>query len=347
MILGTIEEQACGEAGDKTMRIKEYASWKIVLLGLAAICLILGPTCSDKGANEKTWALPNARPPKVMQLRIDDETAIDLVYIQPGSFVMGRNVGSTEKVFGIISAWGMAGKYPNDWPARKVTITKGFYIGKYEVSAAQFCKFLNVIPSPQDNITLNEYAPIEVKDGKYLPRTGCENCAINVVPWKGAVAFCQWLSAKTRHTVRLPTEAEWEFVARGAEDRTYPWGDTDIRTDEMVTRYMDKSKYPHLWSRDPVDALPELSTPAGVCGMASSPREWCSDFYGRRYLKNDVIDPKGPQGEQLRDKSINPFQENYHVLRRGPYTTKREFGDIVHDAGIYGFRIVVEVPVPK
>ncbi|HLB73504.1 MAG TPA: SUMF1/EgtB/PvdO family nonheme iron enzyme [Sedimentisphaerales bacterium] len=328
------------------MRIRQYASWKIVLLGLAAICLVFGVVCCDKGADEKTSELSNEPPAKTMELRIDDETTIDAVYIQPGSFVMGRNVSLAEKALSKIGEVGMVGKYPDDWPERKVKITKGFYVGKYKVTTAQFCRFLNATANPQDNVALNKYAPIEIKDGAYVPRPGCENYAINVVHWKGAVAFCQWLSAKTGITIRLPTEAEWEFVARGAEDRTYPWGDTDIRTDEMVTRYGDKGKYPHPWSSDPVDAFPESSTPADVCGMTLPPGEWCSDFYGRRYLKNDVIDPKGPQED--RDKFIDYFGENYHVRRRGPYATNREFGnDVPDDAGSYGFRIVVEVPVPK
>ncbi len=333
---------------NESMRIRQYASWGIVLLGLAAICLILGLTCSDKGTDEKTSDLPNAPPSKEMQLRIDDETACDLIYIEPGTFTMGRHRGLGERViFRIPMVWDEAG-ISDEGPSRKVTITKGFYVGKYKVTTAQFCRFLNATPNPQDNVTLNKYARIEMKDGRYVPRAGCENCAINVVHWKGAVAFCQWLSTKTGHTVRLPTEAEWEFAARGAEGRTYPWGDTDTRTDEMVTRYMDKSKYPHPWSGDPVDAFTEYSTPDGVCGMTLPPGEWCSDFYGIRYLKSDVIDPKGPQEEQIRDKSINPFEENYHVLRRGPYTVSREFGDDVpDDAGIYGFRIVVEVSVSK
>ena len=334
------------------MRRKEYASWRIVLLSFGAASLVAAYGCSDRDDREKTDELPNAQPPKTMQLRMDDETAIDAVYIQPGSFVRGRNVGLAEKAVSKIGQVGMVGKYPDDWPARKVTITKGFYVGKYKVTAAQFCKFLNAIPNPQDNVTLNKYAPIEIKDGAYVPRPGCDNCAINVVHWKGAVAFCEWLSTKTGHTVRLPTEAEWEFVARGAEGRTYPWGETDIEwTDQWpVEGRENREKYPHPWSSAPVDAFPENVTPHGVVGMKSWVSEWCSDFYCVRYLKDDVIDPQGPTQEDLSNKSLNPFSpQKYHVKRgRASFTGPREFGDVVGDSGsIYGFRVVVEVPVTK
>jgi len=94
-----------------------------------------------------------------------------------------------------------------------------------------------------------------------------------------------------------------------------------------------------------VDAFPENVTPEGVVGMAGNVGEWCSDFYGVRYLKNDVIDPQGPTEEEISDKTLNPYDKKYHVLRHcEPITTKRSFGDTVSGSGIYGFRIVVIPP---
>jgi len=285
-------------------------------------------------------------PPKTIKLTVNDKISIDLIYIKPGSFTMGRDVGLLEKFFSKISALGMVGKYPDDWPARKVKITKGFYIGKYKVTSAQFCTFLNTIGDPQDYVKLNIFAHIEMKDRAYAPRPGCENGAINVVHWKGAVAFCDWLSHQTGLTVRLPTEAEWEFAARGPEGRSYPWGD---EREENVKYYEDTAReyktYPHPWSCASVDAFPQNVTPDGVVGMIGNVGEWCSDFYGVRYLKKDVIDPQGPTEEDLSDKSLNPFDEKYRVFRgRLSFAGPREFGDTVDGSGIYGFRIIAELP---
>jgi formylglycine-generating enzyme required for sulfatase activity len=293
---------------------------------------------------ENASSLKSAEPlPKTIRLMVDEKINIDLVYVKPGSFIMGRDVGRAEKFFSRINALGMVGKYPDDWPARKVKITKGFYIGKYKITSAQFCRFLNTIDNPQDYVQLNIFARIEIKDGAYVPKDGCENCAINVVHWKGAVAFCDWISHRTGLTVRLPTEAEWEFAARGPERRSYPWGkEEDVEWAE--DKYWDYKTYPHPWSCAPVDAFPENVTPDGVVGMAGTVGEWCSDFYGIRYLKKDVIDPQGPTQQDLLDKSINPFDDQYHVLRRGKSTTSRSFGNQVHGSGIYGFRIVVVPP---
>ena len=84
--------------------------------------------------------------------------------------------------------------------------------------------------------------------------------------------------------------------------------------------------------------------------MAGWVGEWCSDFYGVRYMEDDVIDPKGPTEEDLTDASINPWDAygvRYHVLRRGLGTTVRDAGNEVDEDGTYGFRIVVEAPVDK
>ena len=335
--------------GDCIVREEKHTSWRILLVCLGAVSLLLLYGCSEKGADEKT-SQPAKPPPKTMQLPIDDRTIIDLVYIEPGSFVMGRDVGLGEKFMSKIAGLAMVGKYPDDWPARKVKITKGFYIGKYEVTTAQFCKFLNTASRARKCVALSEFARIEIQNGAYVPKPGCENCEINVVPWRGAVAFCEWLSHETGLTVRLPTEAEWEFTARGSEGRAYPWGEAaDVEwTDTFPAQgQQNKEKYPHPWSGAAVDAFPENVTPDGVVGMIGWAGEWCSDFYAVRYLKDDLIDPQGPTGEDLLDKSLNPFDEDYHLFRgRASFSGPREFGnEVAGDAGIYGFRIVVELPV--
>lgn len=103
-----------------------------------------------------------------------------------------------------------------------------------------------------------------------------------------------------------------------------------------------------------MDAFPENTTPEGVVGLVDvMVGEWCSDFYGVRYLPQDTLDPKGPSKEQLPVKSdlkwlATPVGGPYHVLRgRVKYsdwsTTVRFPGDRATNGGVYGLRIVVEV----
>ncbi len=277
------------------------------------------------------------RPPKEIRFVADEGLFFDLVYICPGRFKMGRNTDLLERTsLPIIES----PKGPNEWPSRKVTITKGFYIGKYKVTCEQFCAFLNSIKRPDRYFKLHELSRVEKNNGIYVPKPDCVNCAISFVPWGVAAEFCLWLSDHTGFTVRLPTEAEWEFTARGSEDRTYPWGEDKDVEYQLSTAYHYK-KYPHRWSCASVDAFPNDKTPDGVIGMAGRGFEWCSDYYLEYYLSDDVVDPKGPQ---------KIYKSHGHVYRSdGRFTISRGSGSSIdvdprHFEQVeYGFRIVVGV----
>lgn len=308
-----------------------------VRCGIAGIVLSLLPvlTCTASfhliiGFRAWMFKPPKSvdKQPETMQLAIDDKTSIDLIYIGAGSFIMGRDTRFERTMFGRVLFWLSEPPFApySEGPPRRVKITKGFYIGKYEITTQQFCKFLNTVPNPEDNFRFNKYARIEKKDNVYVPKTHWENCQMTIVHWRGAAAFCQWLSQRAGLTVRLPTEAEWEYVARKPISRPYPWG----------------------WEND--DDPNKLATPDvdGVVGMPGGIGEWCSDFYGIRYLRNDCVDPEGPREEDLLDKSVNPFDddERYHVLRCGMSVTSRWFGNVAGDSVDHGFRIVV-MPVEE
>jgi formylglycine-generating enzyme required for sulfatase activity len=274
-----------------------------------------------------------AAEPAVIEI---DGMSLPMIYQQPGTFAMGDSrVGD---LAGAVLNW-EAAQGIDEGPLRTITITRGFYISKYKVTSEQFCKFLNDVKNPSEMVRLNHFSRIELVGGKYRPKKRCERSPVNVVHWTGAAAYCQWLSGKAEHVFRLPTEAEWEYAARGKEGRRYPWGNHKraICAESNCT---------------PVEATGDDITPDGVVGMASNwTGEWCSDYYGVRYLPDDLIDPKGPPKNQLPVRSDNPLIATvdgvYHVLRgRSQVATRRSFGERVDDAGIYGFRLVVEVPKP-
>ncbi len=97
------------------------------------------------------------------------------------------------------------------------------------------------------------------------------------VSWYEAVAYCQWLSAKTSWTYRLPTEAEWEKAARGTDGRRYPWG-----SDWDTTKCNNSEKGPKRTT--PVgEYSPGGDSPYGVGDMAGQVWEWCSTRWGSQY----------------------------------------------------------------
>lgn len=273
--------------------------------------------------------------PKNITVSGPNELKLELVYIEPGCFTMGRN--RPFRWLARIINWET--REPHDSPARKVTITKGFYIGKYEVTTAQYAKFLNSpdVNAPEEQfIALNECARI-IKDGQYISRPGAEDCAVNTVPWYGADAFCKWLSKTTGRCFRLPTDAEWEFTARGPGGRPYP--EPNPRLSVTKPRQTEPWMGPSVYSI--AEKFPSNVTCEGVVGMAHLPGEWVSDYFARRHSRKDKIDPTGPK-----EPICLPYDHPpYRVLRQPEYwMTERQPGfEVLGDAGVYGFRVLMEV----
>ena len=83
-----------------------------------------------------------------------------------------------------------------------------------------------------------------------------------------AAKFCQWLSSRERRRYRLPTEAEWEFAARGTDNRKYPWGNHDGRGD--LANFADRNTV-FAWSDRKIDDGFAESSPVGAFPLGASP----------------------------------------------------------------------------
>lgn len=315
--------------------IRRHGLLSIAIAALVSVILLISCDGIGQVSSEQNTA-PD--PPPEISLDVNERSSLRLSYIQPGTFVMGRDVSLGEGIFGSLT---FEADDQDEQPARRVKITRGFYIGKHKVTVAAFCSFLNEMSEADQLVSLNKFARIEKVQETYVPRPGCEDCATNTVTWEGALAFCEWLSKNSGLKVRLPTEAEWEFAARGPEGRVYPWGNGKIPGPYMRD-HGDKEAYPHLWSCDPVGTYSLNVTPRGVLEMADSIGDWCSDYYAERYDKKDTVDPQGPSEAILSGTS----RRSFHVLRRCmPYATQREPADGGPvSSGVFGLRVVVEVP---
>jgi hypothetical protein len=195
---------------------------------------------------------------------------------------------------------------------------------------------------PQQFIAFNYWSRITKRDGLYVPRPEAEKRRVNTVPWSGANAFCEWLSKKTGRRFRLPTEAEWEFTARGTEGRFYPWGDEEVKwtSYEPTAKDEEPGIKPSVYSI--AEAFPANVTPDGVVGMFDYVGEWVSDYYAD-YPRKEEIDPTGPKDPP----DLSPWRDQppgYRVLRRSLFAlTERAFGLDADQAGIYGFRVLMEL----
>jgi formylglycine-generating enzyme required for sulfatase activity len=207
-----------------------------------------------------------------------------MLIIPGGSFIMGGSESDPAAGF-------------DELPAHEVTIDT-FYMDKFEVTVAQYAVFLNMLGTyesacqdvdcawPRGRIGYTSYL-LEVEEGegfRYEAMAGFENYPINHVSWYGADAYCRAMGA------RLPTEAEWEYAARGTDGRVYPWGNEPPDQNRAV--YFSSS-YSDL---KPVDALPDGASPFGIFGLAGSMWEWVSDWYDPNYYGISPADnPQGPE----------------------------------------------------
>jgi formylglycine-generating enzyme len=143
------------------------------------------------------------------------------------------------------------------------------------------------------------------------------------VSWFDATDFCAWLSTETGRPVRLPTEAEWEWAARGGlAGARHPWGDLS-----PAARYPD---YGSLWLSGPERAGLHLSNAYGLCEMCENVHEWCADWY----------DPETRSRRSSRGGSWR------HQLKVSTCSARSSIPPALRYAD-YGFRVTEVTPDPE
>jgi formylglycine-generating enzyme required for sulfatase activity len=253
-------------------------------------------------------------------LDLGNGVTMELVYVKSGVFTMGSSIGKAHN-FQI-----------DERPEHKVTITTGFYIGKYEVTRQQFTAFVNSTGYKTDAERGGKtWANSEAIAGLSWKNPGFkqeDDHPVACVSWNDAKSFCDWASKRARRTVTLPAEAEWEFACRAGTTTKWYFGDT--RKDSAQYGWTDPvthpvgNKKPNAW---------------GLYDMYGSVWEWCQDFAGG-YPAGDVVDPTGPaQGGSriLRGGGTLDY-------RHGPFDGRsawRLTSGASSSNTIFGFRVVV------
>jgi len=186
----------------------------------------------------------------------------ELVWVPPGNFLMGGGHCSDEE------------------PVHRVTLS-GFWLYRHEITTGQFARFVEASGRRAEG------------DWARYARRGPRHPVVGVT-WGDAVAYARWAAA------RLPTEAEWEYAARGPEGRQYPWGRGFDETRETRCCNADNLG-PGQPPTFPVGSFPAGASWCGGLDLTGNVYEWCADWYsGSYYASSPARDPPGPASGAMR-----------------------------------------------
>ena len=198
---------------------------------------------------------------------VQGQTEPETIRVEGGTFKMGDDNGEKDEK-----------------PTHSVTI-RSFNLARTETTVGQW----------------REFCAVTARRMPEVPWFGQkETQPIVNVSWDDAVAYCHWLSSKTDKHYRLPTEAEWEFAARGGtKSKGYPYsGGT---APDSVSWFSGKTV-------GPMHVATKLPNELGFYDMTGNVWEWCSDFYDAGYY--GVSDKENPTG---------PAQGKFYSIRGGAW----------------------------
>ncbi len=205
-----------------------------------------------------------------------NDLSIEMVFVKGGTFTMGSNDGEDDEK-----------------PTHQVTLSD-FYIGKYEVTQKQWQAVMGSNPS-------------YFKD--------CDNCPVEQVSWNDVQNFIKELNQKTGKNYRLPTEAEWEYAARGGVSTSSTTYSGSNNIDEVAWYTSNSGSKTH-----PVGQ--KKSNELGIYDMSGNVWEWCKDWYGY-YSSGSQANPQGASSG------------SYRVFRGGSWSLNYDDCRVANRYGLY------------
>ncbi|MBN2512958.1 MAG: formylglycine-generating enzyme family protein [Sedimentisphaerales bacterium] len=277
----------------------------------------------------------------------DDKTKVrqnsigmEFVWIPAGQFMMGNGRSAEEMVqrFGSSERY-----YEHGYPRHPVTLTKGFWMSRYEVTQMQYKLMMGTNPSgfkyPCPHC--DEFVDSRVLKENLLDERMAAH-PVDSVRYEDAIAFCTKLSRKEGRMYRLPTEAQWEYACRAGTTTDFYFGDAAGQLDEYAWYDNNRGKSTHPVGQKKPNAW-------GLYDMCGNVTEWCLDGFADDFYKHsDKVDPFNAEYKQ------GPY--HIRVVRGGAVWYPREYccsafrdfeiagmdGSDEKQKALSGFRIICE-----
>ncbi len=225
----------------------------------------------------------------------------ELATIPAGSFLMGSEQGQD-----------------NERPVHRVFVD-GFHLAQGQVTNADYSAYVQA--------TQAQPPPFLGDPNFNHPRQ-----PVVAVSWFEAVQYCEWLTEIFGRPYRLPTEAEWEYAARGGlEQKLFPWGDDPPQ---------NLPDYARLWKNAPEPVAARPPNGFGLYDICENVHEWCSDWFDAQYYSaSPERNPRGPESGQRKSSRGGSWRHHIKVTRcaaRSSIPPEFKYAD-------YGFRVVCDV----
>jgi formylglycine-generating enzyme required for sulfatase activity len=275
----------------RSRRRKRAAASLAALACLTSVTVLLGSQAAPR-REAPSSSVAQREAPHRFDAAFRNSIDMELVHIPPGEFLMGA-VDSDEQA------------EPTERPRHRVTITRAFDIGRYEVTVGQFRQFIEASgyeteaeSNGRGGLLFDEKKQAVVQDPELTWRTPSpqikphDDQPVVQVSWNDAMAFCEWLSRKEDRTYRLPTEAEWEYACRAESTTVWCAGDSDEDIDAYAWTPRNADRTIHCVGRKQPNAF-------GLHDMHGNVWEWCLDGQ-RTYRARSEVDPIGPTSGDAR-----------------------------------------------
>ncbi|MGD0093197.1 MAG: SUMF1/EgtB/PvdO family nonheme iron enzyme, partial [Planctomycetota bacterium] len=265
--------------------------------------------------------------PKELSLDLGGGVKMEMVLVPAGEFMMGS-----------------ACNKPEEKPVHKVKISRPFYMGKYHVTVAQFRAFADgtkyqTVAEKQGfaHAWKDQFVKDQVVKGTNWRTPGFpqeDNYPVSVITWYDAQEFCKWATKLAGRTVRLPSEAEWEYACRAGTTTLYNTGDKD--SDLELAGWFEKNSGMHT------NAVGQKKPNAwGLYDMHGNVWQMCADWFNDKYYADSPpVDPKGPANgghRVLRGGTWNSYPRQCRAEFRSRTTPEAPYADI-------GFRCALDLP---